>query len=78
MWVFITYFKLEVLQSEADIVMHKDKLRSTWDGEGINVKKKQISAIQTKTLQRPRKEKNTKILKKLFTSLTGVSNIQNQ
>ena len=57
--------------------MHKDKLRSTWDGEGINVKKKQISAIQTKTLQRPRNQKNTKILNKLFTSLTGVSNIQN-
>ena len=78
MCVFITYVKLEVLQSEADIVMHKNKLRNTWDGEGINVKEKQISAIQTKTLQRPRKEKNTKILNKLFTSLTGVSNIQNQ
>ena len=78
MCIFITYFKLEVLQSEADIAMHKDKLRNTWDGEGINVRKKQISAIQTKTLKRPRKEKNTKKLNKLFTSLTELSNMQNQ
>ena len=55
--------------------MHKDKLRNTWDGEGINVRKKQISAIQTKTLKRPRKEKNTKKLNKLFTSLTELSNM---